>query len=491
MEVTRGQRGAAAAESREAPLPIVLRRLRALPAAALARLTLVQRFMIVTLLIVVVGAFVIGTYVAGEIKSRVIHRTSAITALYVESFVSPHLQELASGQGISEPHFAHLDELLASTSLGQKIVSFKVWDREGRVLYAGDRRLVGQQFAVGPGLEAALQGKIHSGISELTEEENRYERGSWDRLLETYAPVHAYESGEIIAVSEFYQDPAELEGEIRSSQRRGWLIVGVATLVMYLLLVGMVKGASTTIFRQQARLGHLARENAALAARVRGAADRKSETDEQLLARVAQDLHDGPAQEISVALLRLEAAAKVREGSPIPEGELGFIHTALAAALREVRQISTGLRLPELKDLSAGAVVEKAAEDHRRRTGDQVRVQAPAALPQVSLPVKIALYRVTQESLNNAHLHAGVTEGEVTLAVEGAALRLEVRDRGVGLGGSGGERGASPERLPLGLRGMRERVELLGGMLEVSSPPGGGTLVRALIPVVTEAPGDG
>lgn len=457
--------------------------------AAIGRLTLFQRFMLLSLVILVVGSYIIGSYVAGEIKARVMHRTSAITALYVESFISPHLQELKTRRSISQVHFAHLDELLSTTSVGEKIVSFKLWDEHGRIVYASDHELIGQQFSVGQGLQEALSGEIRTAISDLDEEENRFERQRWSRLLETYAPVHAYESGDVIGVSELYQDPSELESEVGSSQRKGWLIVGGATAVMYLLLVGMVRGASNTIARQHQRLGRLARQNADLARRVQRTAAQKSETDERLLRRVAQDLHDGPAQDVSFALLRLESlepqARQTAAAQPV-EAELRLMHAALTGALKEMRQIYAGLYLPDIDSLSLREVMEQAAQEHRRKTGNRVTLTVATDLPIVDLPLKIALYRVTQEALNNAYLHAGVEEEEVELSFAGEALLLEVRDWGAGLDGSAAAREGGRERAPLGLRGMRERIELLGGTVEVTSRPGEGTTVRAMVPVSWE-----
>ncbi len=471
------------------PLEAVARVLRwfgAVLGAAIGKFTLFQRFMLLSLVILVVGAYIIGSYVASEIKTRVIDRTSAITALYVDSFVSPHLQELKTQGVVSAVHLSQLDELLTTTSLGEKIVSFKVWGTDGRVVYASERGLVGQRFPVVGARSKALDGDIQTEVSDLREAENVYERQRWSRLLETYAPLHAQESGEIIGVIEFYQDPTELESEISGSQRKGWLIVGGATGAMYLLLVGMVRGASVTIFRQHRRLELLARENADLADRVRRAAAQKFETDERLMMRLAQDLHDGPAQDVSLALLRLESITgsgpTVVSGPPL-DADVHLMRTALSAALEEIRQIAAGLRLPEMEALSLQGVIGKAVQEHQDKTAHRVKLVVPADLPEVELPVKIALYRVTQEALNNAYLHAGVDEEEVELRLAEGALRLEIRDRGVGLEGS--MRGSEPRkgRTALGLRGMHERMEMLGGTLEVVSQPGQGTTVRAVVPL--------
>ena len=113
-------------------------------------------------------------------------------------------------------------------------------------------------------------------------------------------------------------------------------------------------------------------------------------------------------------------------------------------------------------------------------------VRVTSGLPAAGLPAKIAVYRVVQEALNNSYQHAGVDEEEVELRVSQGALRLDVRDRGVGMEGSAKPRGEAKGRAPLGLRGMRERVEMLGGTLDVVSEPGSGTTVRALIPLTRE-----
>src|SRR3990172_8457994 len=322
LEITDGVRQRAAQNEaapcsrrdRGGPLRRLERGIRRLASAG-GKVTLFQRFMLVSLVILVVGAYVIGSFTAGEIKTRVIARTSAITALYVDSFVSPHLQELEAGGTLSAEHFGELDGLLSTTPLGKKIVAFKIWSTSGEVLYANNnRRLIGQQFSIEGDLAQALDGEVASEISNLDSDENQFERPGYDRLLEVYVPVHAKDSGEVIGASEFYQDPAELESEVSSSQRKGWLIVGGATGAMYLLLVGMVGGASSTISRQHRRLEQLAVQNADLAKRVRRAAAQKSETDERLLMRIAQDLHDGPAPDVSLALLRLDAAGGAGEG---------------------------------------------------------------------------------------------------------------------------------------------------------------------------------
>lgn len=448
------------------------------------RFTLFQRFMVVSLVILLVGAFVIGRYVSGEIRDRVLQQTSSLSALYVDSVVTPHLQELAGGHDISEEHRAALDGLLVDSELGEKIVTFKIWHTDGEVVYAKDQALIGEGFPIADDLAGALQGNIETNMSDLEDNENVYERLAWDELIETYAPIREEGTGRILGAVEFYQDPAGLNSEIADSQRNGWLIVGGATGVMYLLLVGMVSGASRTISRQHERLEKLAEQNAALAERVKKAAARKTETDELLLKRVAQDLHDGPAQDISLALLRVESLTPPAFGGGSGDDtDAALMRTALDSALKEIRQISSGLRLPEIEALQLGDVIRKAARDHEDKTGNSVRVALGAGIPPVDLPTKIALYRVTQEALNNAYQHAGVSEEEVRVAIRDRELRLEVHDHGSGIAGA---RPAQSGHLSLGIRGMRERIEMLGGRLEILEGKDGGTVVLAALPLAEE-----
>ena len=453
------------------------------------RLSLAQRFALACLLVLVTGAVVIGRWVSGEIESGVIRRTSAVTALYVDSFVSPHLQNLEEDGGLSPAHAADLRGLLEGTSLGETIVSFKVWSTDGEVLFATNRRQVGERYPITNDLRRALGGSIHSELSNLDEVENRLERDTWGRLVETYLPVFSHSGdGSVTSIVEFYQVPDELLAEVRRSQRDGWAIVGTSTVVMYVLLVGLVAGASRTITRQNRSLKTAFDQQATLEQRIRAlnqrlrrAAGTKAQTDEQVLQRIMQDLHDGPTQDLSLALLRFEDLR--RPGAPPEESEvLETVEFAVRHALEEVRDITTGLRLPQLEGLSWRETVEKAVAEHERRTGTAVHCEAHDVPEDPTPAQRIAAYRVTQEALSNAAHHSGTGEQWVKLVREGDWVTITVQDRGTGFE-LGQESSTRSRRARLGLQGMRDRTELLGGTFNVTSAPGRGTLVEARIPL--------
>jgi signal transduction histidine kinase len=269
-------------------------------------------------------------------------------------------------------------------------------------------------------------------------------------------------------------------------------VVGAVTLVIYVLLAGFVRRASDTIERQRgmlsnqvAQLTELLEQNRELHDRVQRAAGSVATLNERFLRRIGSELHDGPAQDLGLALLKLDALiGRSEQGQAAPEivRELGGIQSSLQNAQKEVRAISTGLSLPQLAELSLPKTIIRAVRAHERRTGSRVTLDVAALPEQASLPVKITVYRVLQESLNNAFRHAGGANQQIRAFLEGDLLTLEISDEGPGFvtQPSGTFNGR------LGLAGMRERVESLGGRFSVTSEPGRGTRVMARLPLAAE-----
>jgi signal transduction histidine kinase len=207
--------------------------------------------------------------------------------------------------------------------------------------------------------------------------------------------------------------------------------------------------------------------------------------NERFLRRIGSELHDGPAQELGLALLKLDALigrSEQSQAAPETLQELNGIQSSLQNAQREVRAISTGLSLPQLAELSLPKTIIRAVRAHERRTGSRVALDVASLPEHASLPVKITVYRVLQESLNNAFRHAGGANQQIRAFMDGELLAVEIADEGPGFvtQPSGTFNGR------LGLAGMRERVESLGGMFSVTSEPGRGTRVTARLPLRAE-----
>lgn len=455
--------------------------------------SLAHQFMLASLVVLVAGMLVIGWWVGRQIEAGVMSQTAGTTALYVDSFITPHLQDLAQTNALAPEGVAQLSSLLRETPLGQRVVAFKVWDASGRILYSTSPSNIGQVFPVRGGLARAWQGEVSTHVSDLRDEENASERERWSRLLETYSPVRLAGTNRIIAVAEFYQVVDDLQKDVLAAQLRSWLVVGAATLAMYLLLAGIVRRGSDTIVRQQAELSDkvakltdLLRQNAELHERVRRAATRTTALNERFLRRVSAELHDGPAQDLGLALLRMDGVMERCAACPIPGGEerkvsddLGVVQTSLGRALQEVRAISAGLRLPELGELTLAETLARVVRDHERRTNTTVVLKADKLPEQVPLPVKITVYRLVQEALSNAYRHGGGVGQQVQAEAPDRYLRVHVIDDGPGFDWP---RVARRED-HMGLTGMKERVESLGGLFQVKTGPGKGTRVTAWLPI--------
>ena len=186
--------------------------------------------------------------------------------------------------------------------------------------------------------------------------------------------------------------------------------------------------------------------------------------------RIERDLHDGAQQRlVSLGLALRAAQTAVPPQLGVLEGELTNVAEGLANVLDELREMARGIHPAILAKGGLGSALKTLAR--RCPVPVELDVRAQARLPE---RVEVAAYYVVSEALTNAakHAHASVVNVEVE-TVEGA-LRLRVRDDGVG--------GADPVR-GSGLVGLKDRVEALGGTLAVQSPAGAGTALRVELPL--------
>jgi signal transduction histidine kinase len=302
-----------------------------------------------------------------------------------------------------------------------------------------------------------------------------------------YIPIRREGTNKVIAVVEFYQTVDELQQNVRSAQRQSWLVVALIMMSVYGLLVGIVRQGHATIVKQQNELNNqvqtlndLLHQNEELSERVRRAALRTAALNERFLRRVSAELHDGPAQDLSFSLLHLDTLSSSLEQSPGDKKQtiIDSIQHSLSRATQEIRNIATGLRLPELEPLSLVEVLERVIRDHERRTGSRVEVAFNNLPKQMSLPIKVTLFRFVQEALTNAFRHGEGKAQKVLVETHSNKLLVEVSDQGPGFEVAQQQQGSH-----LGLLGMRERVESVGGTFAVHSEVGQGTTLRAELPL--------
>lgn len=195
--------------------------------------------------------------------------------------------------------------------------------------------------------------------------------------------------------------------------------------------------------------------------------------------RLAQDLHDDPLQTLTYLVRMLE---QLTEDPTLPtelavrvrrDGELA---TEVVDTLRTVIH---GLRPPVLDDFGAVAALRQLVDEVRRRHGISIRMRVSGEQMRLSPQCELTMYRVAQEALSNVVRHAKATNTRVDLHF-GEDMVLTVTDDGVGISLSSAPSASPGSRL--GLIGMRERVNLVGGTLEVLGRAPSGTVVQATIP---------
>jgi len=222
-------------------------------------------------------------------------------------------------------------------------------------------------------------------------------------------------------------------------------------------------------------LSELLAQNETLRHKGERAAQNAAENLEQGVRRIGYDLHDGVAQLIGMALLRID---RVKPSDRDSGENVARIRSALEDALKDIRNLCKGLLLPEIQSLSFTDALRHMVRSHERGTGtfvDAAYGDLPAAVPDF---VKASLCRFVQESLNNSYRHANGQGQKVRVDVEDDMVVLSVSDEGPGLSVPLDGDGAR-----FGLKGLRDRIESVGGRMSVETAPGRGTRLTAHLPL--------
>jgi signal transduction histidine kinase len=170
------------------------------------------------------------------------------------------------------------------------------------------------------------------------------------------------------------------------------------------------------------------------------------------------------------------------DGPTALPGKLEAMMATIDETVVTVRRIATELRPGVLDDLGLVAAMEWQTADFERRSGIRCTIRAPIDDQLIEPSVSTTMFRILQESLTNVARHSGASSVTVTLEHADESLVLEIRDNGVGI--------RTPETVnvrSIGLVGMRERAQLVGGEFRISGSSGSGTTVRVQIPFAAAA----
>ncbi len=215
-------------------------------------------------------------------------------------------------------------------------------------------------------------------------------------------------------------------------------------------------------------------------ARMRTVAARALNAAEEERRRISLELHDDASQRLAALLMRLRVARSL-EDTEAKDALLEDVRRELAETADSLRRYAQGLRPPALDELGLGAAIESHVRHTAEATSIPVAVRVEGVGRLDSPEVELALYRIVQEAITNAVRHSEAGQIDVHVTARDGAVVAVVHDNGVGFdvdaetASDDGERG-------LGLFGMLERAEYVGGRVRIDSQPGRGTTVRAAVP---------
>jgi signal transduction histidine kinase len=425
----------------------------------------------------IAGWFVTDLVVKGAVESR-----AGATALLMRSLVEPVTQDLATTGMLSKDAISRLDGRLSDPAFRERFPFLEIWSLDGVAAYSTTPALIGQKFHASASRTAAAAGEVAAEFSNLHADEHTM-RGIGTSYLEVYAPIRESGTGRIIGVAEIHEHTNVLERDLASLKANTWALVGLVTSLIMLGLFSIVNRGSRlieaqteTLRRQVFEVEASAHEIRRLQERSRRASLQLAELNESFLRRLGADLHDGPAQMLGFAALKMEEVRRARSTAARAKA-VDIVEGVLQEAVREVRTIARGLLLPEIADLSLPAVVERAVDAHRNRTGTEVAIAREGAFDvEAPAAIKACAFRFVQEGLQNAFRHAAAAEQTVRFRiVDGRSLFLSVLDRGAQPACAKDPAGG------LGLHGLRQRVESLGGTFITRPRRCGGTRLDMII----------
>jgi signal transduction histidine kinase len=208
---------------------------------------------------------------------------------------------------------------------------------------------------------------------------------------------------------------------------------------------------------------------------------------EEELSRIILDIHDGPVQYLFAALsllTRIQHQSASGKMDPLAlQSQLKQLSDMIETSLREIKSFMGTFRPPEFHSRSLLSIIQGLVIQHEEWSGSTVELKIEELPGEVSLPVKIAIYRILQEALSNAYRHAQVDHHWVQLWSEDHMICMTVVDKGKGFEPPPLDGPMATERVEhIGLRGMRDRVALLGGLFSLTSSPGEGTRILVKVP---------
>lgn len=363
---------------------------------------------------------------------------------------------VAADASVAGPAFDAFAAAAAAELHGGEIESLKIWSPDGVILYSDDPSVIGGRFTLTPPAERAFGGETSSLVSDLEDPAHAHQRSEGE-LIEIYVPV-TMSSGEVTMVVEVEQRLDRLNAALGAIARNVWLSIGfgVAALAVFLTVLGLAVLRASERRRAQAE-------------RLLAQTFRAQDEERQ---RVVGYLHDDVGQPLYRLLYGIEGSrAKLPPDHPV-SSELETMASLTRSIDGTLRSELGSLHEGIAADAGLATALRDLADTTRDESGLHVTLWIPDEPLDLTEVKRTALFRAAQEAVVNVRKHAEATRVDISLEIRGRRVVIRVQDDGVG----------RVDRYGLGLTTNAERLDALGGGLEVSATPRRGSRVLAWLP---------
>ena len=275
-------------------------------------LSLSARFAFAAAIVLCNGMALLGGWVVREIEKGMLQTLAAEESVYVQNLLEPIVPRLIDNTWTPQEASRAGDQVLKSAMLGNRLTAVAIWRPDGLVSYSTDKDLIGHKFPLTAEIQAALKGEIRTSLWDKRLYGVYRKRPNDIPVRTIYAPLRDQFAGAIVAVAELADNAEPSRSQLDGIRHRTWIVVGIATLLMIMLLFGIVHQGSRTIDEQRSELERryenqtrLAQINKTLNERLQESNRHGIELGEQLLRRIGMGLQDGPVQMLALALLRM------------------------------------------------------------------------------------------------------------------------------------------------------------------------------------------
>ena len=311
-----------------------------------------------------------------------------------------------------------------------------------------------------------LRGEAADGIP-VSEADLQVDQVDWRQLRRWNIDDALVPAGALV----MYREPS------RWDRDRNYIIGGVAVLVVETALIGALILQGARRRRAEAKAREAAAELRLSYERIRDLGGRLLGAQDAERSRIARELHDDISQQLTLLSMDLALLSHAQAGRPDDAEKLAHeAHERVVAVATSVHQLSHQLHPARLRLVGLVAALSSLQQEIQS-SGHRITFTHEGVPDAIAQDLKVCLYRVAQEAVQNAIKYSGAREIFMSLAGTGDALTLVVGDHGAGFDAQ-----ASMHR-GLGLVSMGERVEAFGGTLRIQSAPGAGTRIEATVPL--------